>query len=121
MIITDSGKVIVSEVKSKVNELLHSIGNIYNKIPNFKFSFFALSDFLIGIENKIITSFKLNNEEGFGLLSSKDINYIHSLLNILIDLDVIQKVKNKKGFEDIILNQKELDDNQAFIINSQLG
>ena len=103
-------------IKSDINKMLFAISNIYNKYPSFKFGYKSLKNFLIGIEDKVIVSYKLQKEVGYGIYKDKKHLLINKIMNALYDLSIIKKVKNQKGFENIDFLQNQLTDDQLFVL-----
>ena len=120
----DKSKIIINNeqpknvhIKSDINKMLSAISNIYNKYPSFKFGYKSLKNFLIGIEDKVIVSYKLQKEVGYGIYKDKKKSLINKIMNVLYDLNIIKKVKNQKGFENIDFLQNQLTDDQLFVLD----
>lgn len=119
ILIMNNGKVLRSNIKSEVNKMLQGIADIYNKNSNFRFSYKSLINFLKGEEDKTILSFKLNQNFYYGMFKDKESYYVPKVISILLDLNILVRVKNEKGYENIDLCQNILSDNQALIIEQQ--
>lgn len=117
MIVSSSGKIFKSELILDAITILDSLNSIYSRYSNFKFGFVLLQKFLKGEESRPIVAFKLNNDKNFGALKNKDNNQIKRLINTLITLDVISKDKDDRGYDVLILKQKELSDSQMYILD----
>ena len=102
-----------------VNLLLSSISSIYKR-SIYRFTYTALSKFVKGEENKAITSFKLNENEGFGMLKEKSNSYVYLLLKALIDFEILKKTKDGKGYEIFELGQEMVDDAQIAAIEGYM-
>ena len=120
MIIGDNGRLVISNIKSDVNRMLDIVSRIYNKYPSFTFSYKSLVNFLNGEVDKTILTFKLNDEDGFGIFKDKQSFYSPKIISLLIDLNVIERAKNDKGYENIKLNQNRLNNKQAIMLDSQI-
>ena len=119
ILVTDNGRVLKSNIKAEVNQMLQSIDSIYNKYKSFKFSYKSLVNFLKGDTDKSILGFKLNEENGFGVFKDKESYYVPKVISILFDLNVLARTKNDKGYENVSLNQNSLTDNQVMILEQQ--
>ena len=120
ILIDDKGRVQKSNIKSEINKLLLAIKGIYTKYPTFSFGIKNLNNFLLGIDDNVINAFKLQREDGFGMFSNKNSYYIMKIINVLIDLNVLEKNKNEKGYEGICLKQDTLSDNQIYVLKDLL-
>ena len=74
----------------------------------------------MGEEDKAISAFQLSKEESYGLLRGKKSGYAHAIVAALIDLDVLQRVKNDRGFENLELSQDDISDGQINVIEGYL-
>ena len=119
IIVEDSGRVRSSEVKSDVTKLVASVSNIYKK-TKYRFAYISLIRFLSGEEDKAINAFKLFDENGFGMFKDKKSGYIHSLIKALIDLDILVRTKNDRGYENLELTQHEVSDGQISVIEGYI-
>ena len=119
ILVDENGRVRNSEVKHDVILLLSVIASIY-KTSKYRFSYMALSKFVKGEESKVILSFKLNENDGFGMLKEKSNSYVYFLLKALMDFEILKKVKNEKGFENLELSQETVDDVQIAVIEGYM-
>ncbi|MCR5091911.1 MAG: UvrD-helicase domain-containing protein [Bacilli bacterium] len=115
-----NGKLHASNLKADINTIISSISHIYAKKTTFLFNYTSLIRFLTGEEDKAINAFKLNEEEGFGVLSDKKRGYIQFLIRGLIDMGVFLESKDEKGFKKINLITKELPDEQIVVLEKAL-
>ena len=119
IVVMENGRVLKSNIKSEVNKMLENLSNIYSKYQTFKFSYKSLTNFLKGEEDKAILGFKLNEEIGYGMFKDKESYFIPKVISILMDLNVLNRFKNEKGYENINLNQNILADSQVLILEQQ--
>ena len=120
ILVDEKGRVQRSYLKADINKMLDSIDKIYSKYTSFRFSYKCLVNFLSGIEDRTIVAFKLQSEEGYGMFKDKKLFFITKVIGSLYDLDVLEKYKNEKGYENIKLNQNTLTDNQVFALEDIL-
>lgn len=99
----NDGKVFCSEFKAEVITILNAIAEIFKKYPKFRLTFTSLTNFLTGKESKTITTFMLNNIEGYGIYSEKPSYFITKFLNALFDYDILLKTKDEENHRKIVL------------------
>ena len=99
----NDGKVFCSEFKAEVITILNALAEIFKKYPKFRLTFTSLTNFLTGKESKTITTFMLNNIEGYGIYSEKPSYFITKFLNALIDYDILLKTKDEENHKKIEL------------------
>ena len=119
ILIKEDGRVKNSQAKQDVLRLVSTISVIYGKMK-YRFGYMTLVKFLAGEEDKAITAFKLMDEDGYGLFKDKKSGYVRSLIGALIDLDVLVRIKNERGFENLDLSQTEINDGQIEVIEGYL-
>ena len=115
----DAKRPFKSNIKSEVNKMLENLSNIYSKYQTFKFSYKSLTNFLKGEEDKAIIGFKLYEESGYGIFKDKESYFVPKVISILFDINVLVRVKNDKGYENINLSQNSLSDSQVLILEQQ--
>ena len=64
----------------------------------------------MGEEDGAISAFKFADEEGYGLFKGRKSGYAHAVIKALIDLDILVRTKNERGFENLELSQDEISD-----------
>ncbi len=96
-------------IKELVYKIIYILKNIKDNIPNFDFSFGTFRNFLLGVDDKIITSFNLKGYKGFALINQK---YSRKLNAFLMELEKNEIIKiNKEKFNSIsILNHQPSDE-----------
>ena len=99
----NDGKVFCSEFKAEVITILNALAEIFKKYPKFRLTFTSLTNFLTGKESKTITTFMLNNIEGYGIYSEKPSYFITKFLNALVDYDILLKTKDEENHKKIEL------------------
>ncbi|MDY2913211.1 MAG: UvrD-helicase domain-containing protein [Candidatus Enteromonas sp.] len=119
ILVDENGRARTSETKGDVVKIVSSIASIYRK-TKYRFSYMTLIRFLMGEEDKAISAFRLSEEESYGLLRGKKSGYAHAIVKALIDLDVLQRVKNDRGFEILELSQDDISDGQISVIEGYL-
>ena len=117
---TEDGKVYNNEFKSEVLIILNDIKSIYLKYPKFRFGYNPLRDFLTGKESKTITAFKLDENDSYGIYSAKPAYYVVKFLGALLDFEILNRVKDDKGHENLDLVNSEPDDDTIIEIYNAL-
>ena len=107
---TEDGKVYSDNFKSEVVKVLSSLKAINEKYHKFNFSYLSLKDFVSGNETKVITSFRLNSFEAFGIFEDKPNYYITKFLGLLFDYDILDKTKDENNHENIVVLNYEPSD-----------
>lgn len=98
------------KLKNEIETILESIKQIYGKYSRFKFGFITLRDFLMGKESKTVTTFKLQEFEGYGIYQSKPAFYPSKVITALIDFDILEKVKDENKHENILIKNEVVGD-----------
>ena len=107
---TEDGKVYSDNFKSEVVKVLSSLKAINEKYHKFNFSYLSLKDFVSGNVTKVITSFRLNSFEAFGIFEDKPNYYITKFLGLLFDYDILDKTKDENNHENIVVLNYEPSD-----------
>ena len=120
IIVNEDGKLQKTSLKKEINMMLESILLIYKKNSKFLFGYKQLVDFLSGKNDKVIEIFGLDKENGYGMFSDKKEYFIPRLISILVDLNVIEKIKTEKGYFNYLIKQTELSESQIITIDKQM-
>lgn len=115
ILVDENGKVRNGSMKHDLTQLLAAIANIYGK-SKYRFSYMTLVNFLSGEEDKPIKAFRLNDEASFGLFKEKSTPIIHGMIKGLIDLDILAREKDERGYEKLVLQSAEISDEQVLVI-----
>lgn len=118
ILIDEKGRVRICNSKSEINTMLSSIYNISSQL-NFNFNSKTLLNFVMGKEDKVLSSFHLPNIEGFGIFKNKEEHTVTKIINALYDLDILEKIKNDK-YTITRIKQDYISDNQLFALKDLL-
>lgn len=107
---TESGKVYSNEFKSEVLRLIQGIDEIYTRHRRFKFNYVCLKNFITGKEDKIISTFKLNEFGTFGIFADKPQSYIFKFLTALFDYEILDRAVDAQNHENILIKNNKPSD-----------
>lgn len=109
-------KSINTKLKDEANSMLASILNVYQKYPNFRFSYFSLVNFLSGEEDNVINAFRLYEEEGYGIFALKKSYYAKRMISSFKKMGILLESKNDKGYSKFDLMVEIIDDEQLLLL-----